>query len=58
MKGRIDVELSIECEQCGGDLSATIRETIIIVNPCKSCMESSVEDGFNRGVEKGKEEAE
>ncbi len=52
MKGRIDVELSLECDQCGGDLTATISETTITVQPCKSCMG----DECDRGKEAAEKE--
>jgi len=55
----LDIEFQGECESCGADLDLTIKDKrpgvrygadiILIVEPCKACMNSEKEAGIEEG---------
>lgn len=51
----IEVEINVQCEACGNDLSTEYNERRkeLNVTPCKGCMATASEDGYNKGYEVG-----
>lgn len=55
---KVDIEITLNCHDCGGDLSCDIKEDkwgtpIIGVDPCSNCLLSE----YERGIEEGKKNA-
>lgn len=51
MKGIVNIELRIECAECGFTLRAFVDETRIVVSPCEKCTKNTME-GVNEQAEK------
>ncbi len=53
-----DVEIEVECSECGLSLTTRTRNNTIMVNLCESCSEKIREDAYNKSYEQARKEYE
>ena len=49
-------DFTVCCAACGSSLDATEKYHDVRVGPCKKCMESERQDGYNEGFSEGHSE--
>jgi hypothetical protein len=67
MKKESSLAVVFECKECGEELTLHDVDTRItykgfefkqIIEPCATCLERATDDGYDKGFETAKEEAE
>jgi len=52
-------EFEAQCNECGDTLTVTVEvkrwETVVLVEPCRTCLRHAKQEGYDEGLEEGQE---
>ena len=57
MSVSIEVDITVECDECGSELEADFRYNTLTVEPCETCLDGKYNEGHQDGKTEGYDEA-